>query len=201
MAEIKFKDVITLPQKLELIAEDKIIPEYITSNLRHKLFEWQEEALKNFLAYQDKKDKLSNEKYTHLMFNLATGAGKTLLMASSILYYYKQGYRNFLFFVNQNNIVDKTEQNLANKYHPKYLFSQDIIIDNKRIEIRNVDNFSDGQDGIIEIKFTTINKFYNDIHLEKENINTLDDLHKKNIVMLADEAHHLNANSKKYQKA
>ena len=199
MKEIKFKDAITLPNKLSLFAIDKEIPEYITSNLRYKLFKWQEEALKNFLAYQDKKDKLSNEEYTHLMFNLATGAGKTLLMASSILYYYKQGYRNFLFLVNQNNIVNKTEHNLANKYHPKYLFSQDIVIDGKQIEIRKVDNFSDGQDGVIEIKFCTINKFYNDIHIDKENTNTLEDLRKKNIVMLADEAHHLNANSKKYE--
>jgi len=201
MAEIKFKEVITLPNRIKKNIEEGFvvrqkIPEYITSNLKHKLFEWQEQALEDFLTYEERK----NNSYTHLMLNLATGAGKTLLMASSILYYYKKGYRNFLFFVNQNNIVDKTEQNLANKYHPKYLFSQDIIIDSKRIEIRNVDNFSDGQDGIIEIKFTTINKFYNDIHLEKENINTLDDLHKKNIVMLADEAHHLNASSKKYQK-
>jgi type III restriction enzyme len=200
MAEIKFKDVITLPNILKIHVKKQVIPEYITSNLKHPLFQWQEEALKYFLAYCENKSDVDNNPYTHLMFNLATGAGKTLLMASSILYYYKQGYRNFLFFVNQNNIVDKTEQNLANKYHPKYLFSQDIIINNKRIEIRNVDNFSDGQDGIIEIKFTNIAKFHGDIYKEKENINTLDDLHKKNIVMLADEAHHFNADTKKVQK-
>lgn len=201
MVEIKFKDVITLPNTLKIPAKTQAIPEYITSNLKHNLFEWQEEALKHFLAYCENKSDIDGNPYTHLMFNLATGAGKTLLMAAAILYYYKQGYRNFLFFVNQNNIVDKTEQNLANKYHPKYLFSQDIVIDSKRIEIRNVDNFSDGQHGIIEIKFCSINKFYNDIHLEKENINTLEDLHKKNIVMLADEAHHLNAKTKKHSQA
>ncbi len=200
MSEIKFKDVINLPKELKIPAKKQEIPEYITSNLKHNLFEWQEEALKNFLAYCENKSDIDSNPYTHLMFNLATGAGKTLLMASSILYYYKQGYRNFLFFVNQNNIVDKTEQNLANKYHQKYLFTQDIVIDGKQVEIRKVDNFSDGQDGIIEIKFTTINKFYNDIHLEKENINTLEDLRKKNIVMLADEAHHFNANTKNYKE-
>jgi type III restriction enzyme len=200
MTEIKFKDVINLPKELKIPAKKQAIPGYVTSNLKYDLFEWQTEALKYFLAYCENKSDIDSNPYTHLMFNLATGAGKTLLMASSILYYYKQGYRNFLFFVNQNNIVDKTEQNLANKYHPKYLFSQDIVIDGKQVEIRNVDSFSDGQDGIIEIKFTSINKFYNDIHLEKENINTLDDLHQKNIVMLADEAHHLNANTKSFKE-
>ena len=40
------------------------------------------------------------------MFNLATGTGKTLLMASTILYYYNKGYKHFIFFVNQNNILE-----------------------------------------------------------------------------------------------
>ncbi|MDA0062985.1 DEAD/DEAH box helicase family protein [Brachyspira hyodysenteriae] len=31
------------------------------------------------------------------MFNMATGSGKTLIMASLILYLYEKGYRNFLF--------------------------------------------------------------------------------------------------------
>ena len=45
----------------------------------------------------------------HLLFNLATGAGKTLLMACNILYLFEQGYRNFIFFVNQIQIVEKTK--------------------------------------------------------------------------------------------
>ena len=65
------------------------IPEYITSNLKHKPFNWQIEALENFLFYENPKSKLQ-KKPTHLMFNLATGTGKTLLMASTILYYYNK---------------------------------------------------------------------------------------------------------------
>ena len=166
------------------------IPKYITDNLKHSLFAWQKEALENFLFYQNPKSNLKKNP-THLMFNMATGTGKTLLMAASILYYYKQGYRHFLFFVNQNNIVDKTENNFIDNTHTKYLFKEKIVIDDKTVNIKKVDNFSDNPQGI-EIKFTSIQKLYNDIHLQKENQTTLDNLNNKNIVMLADEAHHLN---------
>ncbi len=170
------------------------IPKYITDNLKHSLFSWQKEALENFLYYQNPKSNLKKNP-THLMFNMATGTGKTLLMAASILYYYKQGYRHFLFFVNQNNIVDKTENNFIDNTHTKYLFKEKIVIDDKTVNIKKVDNFSDNPQGI-EIKFTSIQKLYNDIHLQRENQTTLDDLHSKNIVMLADEAHHLNTDTK-----
>ncbi len=48
----------------------------------------------------------------------------------------------------------------------------------------------------IEIKFTSIQKLYNDIHTKRENQTTLADLHKLTLVMLGDEAHHLNAPTK-----
>jgi type III restriction enzyme len=170
------------------------IPKYITDNLKYEFFYWQKEAFENLLYYENPKSRL--KKYpTHLMFNMATGTGKTLLMASTILYYYKQGYRHFLFFVNQNNIVDKTENNFINSTHTKYLFKEKIVIDNETVNIKKVDAFSDNPQGI-EIKFTSIQQLYNDIHLQKENRTTLSDLHKLNIVMLADEAHHLNASTK-----
>ena len=117
-------------------------------------------------------------------------------MASTILYYYEQGYRHFLFFVNQNNIVDKTENNFIDNTHTKYLFKEKIVIEDKTITIKKVDTFSENPQGI-EIKFTSIQKLYNDIHLQRENQTTLDDLHSKNIVMLADEAHHLNTDTNK----
>ena len=171
------------------------IPEYISNNLKYGFFEWQKKAFENFLTYQAIKERENPNEPTHLMFNMATGTGKTLLMASTILYYYNQGYRHFLFFVNQNNIVDKTENNFIDNTHTKYLFKEKIVIDDKTVNIKKVDNFSDNPQGI-EIKFTSIQKLYNDIHLQRENQTTLDDLHSKNIVMLADEAHHLNTDTK-----
>jgi len=172
------------------------ISEYISNNLKYKFFDWQKKAFENFLTFQAIKEKENPNSPTHLMFNMATGTGKTLVMASNILYYYQQGYRHFIFFVNQNNIVDKTENNFIDNTHNKYLFKEKIVINDKTVNIKKVESFSDNPKGI-EIKFTTIHKLYNDIHLQKENQTTLEDLHKKNIVMLADEAHHFNADTKK----
>lgn len=168
------------------------IPKYISDNLRYEFFDWQREAFENLLL----SEKDHKEYPTHLMFNMATGTGKTLLMAGAILYYYKQGYRKFIFFVNQNNIVDKTENNFIDSAHSKYVFKGKIIVDGKTVEMRKVNTFSNNTDSI-EIKFTTVQKLYNDIHIERENQVFLDDLIQKDIVMLADEGHHLNADTKK----
>ena len=175
------------------------MPEFITKNLKYDFFEWQKSALENFLIF-DRVPELDDfpdlkNKPTHLLFNMATGAGKTMMMAALILYYFKKGYRHFLFFVNQNNIVDKTENNFIDPTHAKFLFTEKILQGDTVIPIRKVETFSPHSDGI-EIKFTSIQKLYNDIHTERENQTTLADLHKLNLVMLGDEAHHLNAQTK-----
>ncbi|VEJ38988.1 type III restriction enzyme, res subunit [Neisseria meningitidis] len=175
------------------------MPEFTSKNLKYDFFEWQKSALENFLIF-DRTSKLDDfpdlkNKPTHLLFNMATGAGKTMMMAALILYYFEKGYRHFLFFVNQNNIVDKTENNFIDPAHAKFLFTEKILQGDTVIPIRKVEMFSPHSDGI-EIKFTSIQKLYNDIHTERENQTTLADLHKLNLVMLGDEAHHLNAQTK-----
>ncbi|BBM88460.1 type III restriction enzyme [Spirochaetota bacterium] len=176
------------------------IPPYIPANLKHSFYEWQEQALKYFLIDEEKRDKekqLYNSP-THLMFNMATGTGKTLLMAALILYYYKEkGYRHFLFFGNLNNIVAKTENNFIDTTHTKYLYKDKITIDNKIISIKNVETFSRYPNPlVIEIKFTTIQQLHKDLHSERENKVVLSELVKKDLVILGDEAHHLNKESK-----
>ena len=175
------------------------MPEFVSKNLKYDFFEWQKSALENFLIF-DRTSELDDfpdlkNKPTHLLFNMATGAGKTMIMAALILYYFEKGYRHFLFFVNQNNIVDKTENNFIDPTHAKFLFTEKILQGDTVIPIRKVETFSPHSDGI-EIKFTSIQKLYNDIHTERENQTTLADLHKLNLVMLGDEAHHLNAQTK-----
>ena len=171
------------------------VPTYITENIKYNLFDWQQKALEYFLDYQQVKVLENPNDATHLLFNMATGTGKTLVMASLILYYHKQGYRHFLFFVNQNNIVGKTENNLLDPSHNKYLFKDPIVIDDKTININKVETFSDTTDDI-EIIFTSIHKLHNAVYQVKENAIFLDDLQNRDIVMLADEAHHLNSDTK-----
>ena len=76
------------------------IPNYITDNLKFGdgIFEWNKDAIENLLYYEHDLSNL-RERPTHLMFNMATGSGKTLLMAAAILYYYQIGYKYFIFFV------------------------------------------------------------------------------------------------------
>jgi type III restriction enzyme len=180
---------------LKFSPEALTIPEYILSNIKFPMFDWQLGALQNFLYYENPKSELKSEP-THLLFNMATGTGKTLLMAALILYYYEKGYRHFLFFVNQNNIVGKTEDNLTDPAHTKYLFTNPIVINNKTVNVKKVDTFSDSTEDI-EILFTSIHKLHNAVYQVKENSIFLEDLQNRNIVMLADEAHHLNSDTKK----
>lgn len=169
----------TLPEKaFKLRLQYPEIPEYITDNLRYELFKWQEEALINFLTYEQVKEAEEDINPSHLLFNMATGTGKTLLMAALILYYYKQGHRHFIFFVNQNNIVGKTEDNLTDPSHNKYLYKKNIVIDEKIVNIQKVDNFSNDTDDI-QILFTSIHKLHNAVYIVKEDSIFLEDLQKR----------------------
>lgn len=187
-------------QKEVLDEESFAIPEYITNNLRYPLYDWQRVALENFLINERLRQKKISKGETlppnHLMFNMATGSGKTLVMAALILYYYKQGYRNFIFFVNQNAILGKTQANFIDSSHNKYLFAENIVIDGIHVNIREVEMFSNSSNDI-QIKFTTIQKLHNDIYKEGETALLLSDLQKRNIVLFGDEAHHLNASTSK----
>lgn len=192
MAEIIFEKI---KAYLDVAEEAYEVPAYIKDNLKHDFWYWQKEALQYFNVYEKRRARFVDDIFepTHLMFNMATGTGKTMLMAALILYYYKKGYHHFIFFVNQNNIVDKTENNFINKLHAKYEFKQNIVIEDKTIGIRKVETFDDVDD--IQIKFTSIHKLHNAVYLAKENAVTLEDLQKRDLVMIGDEAHHLNAST------
>ena len=169
----------------------KEIPDFIVENLNpaFELREYQKEAFARF--FHCKTREYENKEYPiHLLFNMATGSGKTLIMAGLILYLYKQGYRNFLFFVNSTNIIEKTKDNFLNNLSGKYLFNNNIFFGNKQVQIRQVNNFDGVNDQDINICFTTIQKLHSDLRNEKENSLTLEDFRDKKIVLIADEAHH-----------
>ena len=192
-----------LNQTLDILSKnnaiDKQMPQCITQNLNPKypLREYQIEAFARFIHYQ--KNGVNGNpvpKPLHVFFNMATGSGKTLIMAGLILYLYEQGYRNFLFFVNADNIIEKTKDNFLNQGSKKYLFNEYIYLNGEQISIDKVENFDGVNPDNISICFTTIQKLHGDLNTEKENALTFDDFAKKKIVLLSDEAHHTNVTTK-----
>ena len=175
----------------------KELPKYVTKNLTQKytIRPYQELAFRNFITYFEN-ERLCR-KPSQVLFHMATGSGKTLIMAGLILYLYKKGYRNFLFFVNTDNIVQKTKDNFINQTSSKYLFNDEINIDGEIVKVRTVDNFQGCNQEDINICFTTIQGLHMSLNQFKENGLTDDDFAEKKIVLIADEAHHLNIETKK----
>lgn len=176
------------------------LPTYIKENLNptFELRPYQESAFCNYITYFES-TKLK-QKPTQTLFHMATGSGKTLIMAGLMLYLYKQGYRNFLFFVNLSNIVRKTKENFLTQTSSKYLFAENLIIDGERIKIKEVSNFQNTDENAINICFTTIQGLHSDMWAVKENSISFDDFKDKKVVLISDEAHHLSASTKKQEK-
>ena len=169
----------------------KEMPDFLRGNFNQnfEIREYQKEAFARFFHYFKNYFEGWQDPPVHLLFNMATGSGKTLIMAGLILYLYNEGYRNFLFFTRFDNIVKKTIDNFLNSESSKYLFNKEINIDNKKISINQVLNFEDSDPNGINICFTTISKLHGDIYTEKENSLTLEDFKKHKIILIADEAH------------
>ena len=177
------------------------LPKYFTTSLNPmmKLRPYQEECFRYFITYWQN-DFDTKERKPHLLFHMATGSGKTLIMAGVMLYLYEQGYRNFLFFVDSTNIIEKTKDNFFNTASAKYLFGQTINIGNQQVEIRLVDNFQSVDENSINLCLNTIQGLHTSLNTPKENAVTIDDFADKRIVLISDEAHHTNTATKKGKK-
>ena len=174
------------------------IPNYITDNLKPGYGErkYQKEAFQRFILFYTKDFDGKPRKPLHLMYNMATGSGKTLIMAGLMLYLYEKGYRNFLFFVHSNTILDKTRENFLNPKASKYLFNSSIDVKGQKVYVKEVRNFDEADDKNINIHFTSIQKLHSDlVQSEKENALSIEDFKNRKIVLLGDEAHHYNANT------
>ncbi len=194
----------TLLEKLDAFSElgglNRAIPDHVLKNLslRFQLRDYQVEALARFQfyysAYTDKKLPV------HLLFHMATGSGKTLLMAGDILYLYEQGYRNFIFFVNSKNIIKKTQANFLDKGSIKYLFADKIVCRDREIHVQEVENFEAVNPDNINIIFTTIQGLHSRLNTPQENTITYEDFKNLKLVFLSDEAHHINALTRQCKK-
>ncbi len=168
------------------------LPTHITSNLKKELRDYQKQAIHNYLEKRQ-----SHPTQKHFMFEMATGSGKTLVMAALILECYKQGYQNFIFFVNSTSILEKTKLNFTDSTSSKYLFSENININDENTEIKSINNLNESHNNAINIYFSTIQGLFSLFTKAKENAITLEDLKDQKLVFLADEAHHLNTETKK----
>lgn len=191
-----------LHEKIEVLREAGHVsemPSYIPNNL-NKEFElrpYQIKAFENFITHFESP---KCPKPMQVLFHMATGSGKTLIMAGLMLYLYRKGYRNFLFFVNLSTIVKKTEDNFLNAASSKYLFADEIVLDGERIAVKKVDNFQGTDPDAINICFSTTQGLHSDMWYTKENGISFEDFDDTKTVLISDEAHHLNVATKKLSK-
>ncbi len=188
-----------LHEKIDVLRENGYAsdtPTYIPDNINpaFELRPYQITAFENFITHFES-PKCPHP--TQVLFHMATGSGKTLIMAGLMLYLYRKGYRNFLFFVNLSTIVKKTEDNFLNAASSKYLFAEEIVLDGERIAIKKVSNFQSADPDAINICFSTTQGLHTDIWVTKENGISFDDFDDMKTVLISDEAHHLNVTTKK----
>ena len=181
-------------EKRSIISKE--IPESILENLNLKfeLREYQISAVARFIYYFENEQEKNLP--IQLLFNMATGSGKTLLMVAFILYLYEKGYRNFVFFVDKTNIIKKTIDNFINKKSSKYLFANRVFIDGQEILVKQTENFSKNEKDNINIHFTTISGLHSRLNTPQQDYMTFDDFKKYKTVFISDEAHHINALTK-----
>jgi len=167
-------------------------------NPNFSLREYQKEAIGRSIFYFDG---FPERKWpAHLLFHMATGSGKTLIMAANILYLYALGYRNFIFFTRLGNIIEKTKDNFLNPLSEKYLFAEKIKIAGKEVRVKEVESFEGANPDDINIMFCTTSLLHIRINNPKENVLTFQELENQKLVLLADEAHNLQAITKSNKK-
>lgn len=156
---------------------------------------YQEEALGRYLFYFDEyKNKKSP---IHLLFNMATGSGKTVIMAATILDLYSRGYRNFVFFTRLGNIVEKTKLNFLLGESSKYLFNAQIAFGGSNVQVNQVNSFDAASGRDINIMFATTADLHYKLNNPAENSLSFEELLGKKLVLIADEAHNLSADTRK----
>lgn len=147
-------------------------------------------------VFQQREDFFGENENPSLLFNLATGSGKTLLMASNILYLYEKGYRTFIFFVNSDAVVRKTRDNFVDPGSDKYLFADPVVFQGNKIAIREIPTPDEAAPDAINILLTTIQGLHVRLNNPSENSITFESLSHRRIVLLSDEAHHINATTR-----
>ena len=199
MAEIKTLNQVIIEEFGKKAIDRTEVPAHILSNLNpaFPVRQYQKKAFQLFLNYWKEPFDSKPNKNHQLLFHMATGSGKTFIMAALMLHLYQQGYRNFLFFVNSTNIIQKTRDNFINPLSPKYLFAPQLAVDGKQFAIREVDNFQSSNPDDLNIVFSTIQGLHIALNNPREGGLTYDDFENDKIVLISDEAHHINVDTRR----
>lgn len=172
-------------------------PAYIVDNMKHRFRAYQNDAMR-YYHYVRQAKAFKYRQNNHVLFNMATGSGKTDLMAGLVLYlYHELGYQQFVFTVNTTSVLKKTIDNLTNPSSSKYLYQVPLEIDGQRVRIEPVKQFpATPRKNVIYIKLDTIQGIASDLFTQKENTMGLSEYKKHKTAILADEAHHYSASTK-----
>ncbi|GAA4391421.1 DEAD/DEAH box helicase family protein [Hymenobacter koreensis] len=190
-----------LADELDLYKKRKLLKYHAQPNVVRNLNPaltvrpYQEDALARFDFYWNTlraEDAELLARPAHLLFNMATGSGKTMLMAANMLALYAQGYRRFLFVVDSRNIVEKTRANFTDPGNPKYLFAPKIVVGGRPVPVVAVESFEGSNADDLSILFTTAAGLHSDLRTPREQGLSYEDLARHPLVLLADEAHHFN---------
>ena len=202
MADIKTLHQTLIEEFGKKTIENTNVPAVITDNLNpaFTIRPYQTRAFQFFLNYWHEAFEGKPRQNHQLLFHMATGSCKTMMMAGLILHLYRQGYLNFLFFVNSTNIIDKTRNNFLNPLSGKYLFAPTLSMGDKKFSVREATNFQSTNHDDINIVFSTIQGLHMALNSPRENALTYDDFETQKIVLISDEAHHINADTKKGDK-
>ena len=171
----------------------------VKQNLKFNPRPYQTKAIARFHHYFT--DYQNRPTPSHLFFHMATGSGKTLVMAANILQLYEKGYRKFVFVTNLKNTIDKTKENFLNNSleNQKYLFADSININGQAIEINEVNNFSRISEADINIHFTSIQALQLKMQNPTEDGLSEDDFENNDIGIIWDESHHGNVQTQSAQ--
>jgi len=201
--------------------------EFINKNLENPLRYYQERALftlNYFLGLSNEdyfKKKLTEKMDDHIIpfygFEMATGSGKTLLMAANILELLKKGYKDFLILTPNSPIYEKTIQNfsldhkrcvISDETNLKFnLVTGDTYKDKTcnfeesadfNVYIFNIQKFfergADKQDDSKGIAYT--HRPLEESYWKDDSNNTIpfiEFLRKRKLIIISDEAHHYQA--------
>lgn len=99
--------------------------------------------------------------------------------------------------MHQIQILDQARRNFTDYKFEKYLFNpKNINFYGNRIETKEIKTFEEADDNSINIMFLSTALFYNRIKEEGENRLCAEDFRENKVIIIADEAHRLNVETR-----